>query len=336
VKPKENFKQFPIGRNDRGEITYFSLCNECSTTFGTCDLCGDEVPEGILKIYGQQMVCPACAEAFTPVHRHAYSPLRLNFHRAIGEGQNQTNSLYFGFELEIEANGSWISARESMADLIKEKAGLDRVYVVQDGSLSHGVEMVSYPFTWERFKKDRDHWTEVLQYCKSKGWESFFTEPGKTVGMHIHTSKAAWGTFQIYKMMEFMYNPAHRNFLKLIGQRESNQYCRWSNNDNNGLAQLAKEKKNLDATHYNVVNLNDKRSYNQSGGGKTIEFRMFSGTLEPLHFFKNIEFVYALFCFTRDRSKKEMNHQDFLDYVINHRRTWPSLSEFLGITKGGK
>lgn len=337
IKPKGVFQEFPMNKNDRGEVTYFSLCDECSIKMKKCDLCGMKVPIGILQVFGPNSVCPACSEIFTSVHRHAYSPLRMNFQKSKLEGKVTDKTLYFGFELEIESNGSWVSSREAMADILKHQAGVDRVYVVADGSLSHGVEMVSHPFTWAKWKEDQDHWASVLRFAKNKGWESDFGGvPGRTVGMHIHTSKAAWGTFQLYKMMSFMYNPRHRSLLTLVGQREPNQYCRFSSEDRDYMKQLAKEKRNMESTHYNVVNLNDKRSYTMSGGGATVEFRLFSGTLEPLHFFKNIEFVYAIYCFSRDKSRKQMTEGEFLKYLRLNRRTFPALAEFIGITKGGK
>ena len=53
---------------------------------------------------------------------------------------------------------------------------------------------------------------------------------------------------------------------------------------------VAKDKKNRKADHYATINLN---STNGREAAKTIEFRMFQGTLEPLFFHKNLEFVYC-------------------------------------------
>jgi hypothetical protein len=146
--------------------------------------------------------------------------------------------------------------------------------------------------------------------------------------MHVHASKAAWGTFQIYKMMKFMYNPRNRPFLFFVGNRESNQYCKFSAKDIAGMPRLAKEKRNLSHTHYNVVNLNDKRSTGMEQGGPTIEFRLFRGTLEPLHFLKNIEFVYSMYKFTQDLGQEQCNLAGYWEYV-HASKSFPSLLEYL-------
>jgi hypothetical protein len=325
---KEKVDQYPKKKNDRGNITYYNVCHDCRNEQAKCFDCARDFPKGFLSKWGKNLYCPSCAEKLKPIHRHAYSPLEMHFYRAKTEGNGQDNTLYFGFELEMELHHSWISSREAMAELLKERADKNRVYCVADGSLSNGVEMVSYPFTWEKLKEDRDHWTDVLIYARTKGWESATYDDSHPCGMHIHTSKAAWGTFQIYKMMKFMYDPANRPFLYYIGNREANQYCKFSSQDVEAMPKLAKEKRNLSRTHYNVVNLNDKRSEGMASGGPTIEFRLFRGTLEPLHFLKNLEFVYSVFKFTRDVGQDKIKLADYWNY-IHSSKSFPALVEYL-------
>jgi len=79
--------------------------------------------------------------------------------------------------------------------------------------------------------------------------------------------------------------------------------------------------------HYNMINLNKKSDVNE--GSPTIEFRMFKGVIEPLLFHKNLEFVQAIFNFTKDHSKKEMYKKYFLAYLIKHKNQYSCLMEYL-------
>jgi hypothetical protein len=243
--------------------------------------------------------------------------------------------LFLGFELETESANSEID-RVSMAHLVKEVIGKDYIYSMKDGSLVNGIEVASFPFTWDWYKEvGKDKWTELLLFLKDKGWRG--DKPGEghsnTVGFHVHTTKAAWSKLQIYKLIQFMYNPINRKFINTIAGRPPMTYCKVSNIDYDNSTTLAKNKKNVDENHYNMVNLNKKSDTTK--GGKTIEFRLFKGSLQPLIVHKNIEFIQAIFCFTRDYAKKNMFKDDFIRYISENKKEYPCLSEFIRIKWDG-
>ena len=130
-----------------------------------------------------------------------------------------------------------------------------------------------------------------------------------------------------------MYNPVNRQFINIIAGRPPMTYCRVSDKDYNGSVTLAKNKKNVDQNHYNMVNLNRKNDTTK--GGKTIEFRLFKGSLQPLIVHKNIEFIQAIFCFTRDYAKKSMFKDAFVRYISENKKEYPCLSEFIRIKWNG-
>jgi len=272
--------------------------------------------------------CPTCTEDRAGIQGHAFQPLVQKFHKHQREGMVGDKTLYFGYELEIDCYRSAVRDRNAMAHMIKDRVGGDRIYMVHDGTIENGAEVVSHPFTWERYRKiDKEVWDDMMVYCRDKGWKSNLAK----CGMHIHTSKAAWGTLQIYKLLNFFYAKNNKKFIIEIAQRKPNKFCAYNMEDFDEAAYVAKNKKNRKREHYSIINLNNKRG----GTGKTIEFRMFAGTLEPLHFHKNIEFVHAVYMFTRDYPKSKMTDKEFKAYISRRRKAYPSLTEFLNL-KGGK
>lgn len=328
--PKDKVIKIPYQRNGNGSINYYQVCPTCFDMHGVkCAQCKEPTMPRIGENHGPGVAyCPVCTEDRAGVQSHAFQPLVQRFHKHQREGLVGDKTLYFGYELEIDCYRSVVRDRNAMAHMIKDRVGSDRIYVVHDGTIENGAEVVSHPFTWERYRKiDKSVWDDMLMYCRNKGWKSNLAK----CGMHIHTSKAAWGTLQIYKLLHFFYRKDNRKFIIEIAQRKPNKYCAMNEKDFNEAAYVAKNKKNREREHYSIINLNNKRG----GEGKTIEFRMFAGTLEPLHFHKNLEFVHAIYYFTRDYPKSKMDPKEFKAFVSRRRKTYPSLTDFLKL-KGGK
>jgi hypothetical protein len=233
-----------------------------------------------------------------------------------------------GCEFEI-ANKSSMLDQNSLVHLVKEKFGKKRFYGMHDGTIERatnytGLEIVSHPFTWHDYRNNINTWDDFLLYIRSKGWRANL--PG--VGLHIHTTKSAWTTYQIYRLLKLIDN--NNDIVIMIAQREPTEYCRMSPADQQEIAKVCKEKKNRTPDHYSSINLNTSRGTPSN----TIEFRMFQGTLEPLLFHKNVEFVKACYEYTRNYSKPDGT--EFMQYVVDNRRIYPCLTEFLKGIKYGQ
>ena len=311
--------------NNNDEIVYYKYCERCGRDIKKCSVfgCTD------LTFSGQSK-CNACMEEDLGLQNYDFKPMRRVFNYSTNEKNiDIESSLFLGFELETEAANSPIS-RETMAHLVKEIAGKDCVYCMKDGSLSNGIEIASFPFTWDWYKKvGKDKWTELLLYLKDKGWRGDIRGEGHSnpVGFHVHTTKAAWSNLQVYKLIQFVYNPANRDLMDIIAGRKPMQYCRISQEDFDRSVMLAKDKKNVSKNHYNMINLNKKSDSTQ--GGKTIEFRMFKGSVEPLIVHKNLEFIKAIFEFTKDHPKKDMFKDKFVKFIVKNKREYSCLFEYL-------
>jgi hypothetical protein len=359
-KEAEVYHQVQSGAIPQKRSQYHKVCSTCYSVWGAycCNICGYQGPEDQFKVDGRQIVCLHCHELYARecsicnqisydtnggrgnfvcyncqqarkvYHGHDYRPSVFNFMTAETEGKRDTSKdLFFGFELEIESASSWITNQEAMAALIVEKVGAPHIYCVHDGTLNHGIEVVTHPFTWEHYRTiGRTMWDEMLLFCRSYEWSAdSYGDGSQGPGFHIHTTKAAWGTYQLYKLLQLGYNKKNRDFFITIAGRKPTRYCSINPTDIKEAPIVAKGKKNRSRDHYAMINLNSSNG----ASSKTVEFRLFAGSLEPLIVHKNIEFVRACYMFTRDFNLKSMTKDVFTRYIKANRKQYPHLCEYL-------
>ena len=206
---------------------------------------------------------------------------------------------FFGIELEVERMDKSETSRGDMAKKIENKAW----YFKNDGSLNNGFELVSHPLTFSYIKHSAKDFESALNELSNNAYNSY---NANTCGMHIHISKKAFGTWQLYKFMKFF--AENVPFIVAISQRKMDKLVQWANiedNDDNALMYKAKKKEGNSA-RYVAINL---QNYS------TIEVRIFRGTLNFQSFMKNIEFVHALYMFTKEC--KIITLDLFKEYIAN-------------------
>lgn len=206
---------------------------------------------------------------------------------------------FFGLELEVERMDKSETSRGDMAKKIENKAW----YFKNDGSLNNGFEIVTHPLTFSYIKHSAKDFETALNELSCNAYNSY---NANTCGMHIHISKKAFGTWQLYKFMKFF--AENVPFIVAISQRKMEKLAQWANiedNDDNTLMYKAK-KKNGNSARYVAINL---QNYS------TIEVRIFRGTLNFQSFMKNIEFVHALYMFTKE--SKIITLDSFKEYISN-------------------
>lgn len=206
---------------------------------------------------------------------------------------------FFGIELEVERMDKSETSRGDMAQKIENKAW----YFKNDGSLNNGFEIVTHPLTFSYIKHSAKDFENALNELSNSAYNSY---NANTCGMHIHISKKAFGTWQLYKFMKFF--AENVPFIVAISQRKMEKLVQWANiedNDDNTLMYKAKKKEGNSA-RYVAINL---QNYS------TIEVRIFRGTLNFQSFMKNIEFVHALYMFTKE--SKIITLDSFKEYISN-------------------
>lgn len=290
----------------------YNACHPCRSSYTNwCDRCDDYFDEDI-DCYCEEDDYESSSNS-SGLRSYAASPLGTleGFRRAPGErALLDHKTLWLGVELEVVSkDGSFRSGYDPTLEAVKDFAILK-----YDGSLPpHGFEICTVPGTLAWHKQ---------------AWEGFFQKaaphllsydaPGRCCGMHIHISKDAVTALQAGKMQVFVAEPANAEFLKAIAGRWGNNYAQTR------YKTIKDGKKDRYHDHFDALGYSSRT-------GRTLEFRIFRGTVNPNGFFKNLEFTVALVEFCKEVSINGLTVGSFLSWFANseNRTQFPVLDDFL-------
>jgi len=283
-----------------------SYCENCYSEVGTtCSACHETISnDDAVRDENGEEYCQDCFDnrSNTAIHSHAYKP-SANYNGKSNDG------LYFGFELEVENHLSRCQNNDAAMQSPKW------CYCKRDGSLHDGFEIVSHPATFQWLKENSKVISSYLKYLSENGFRSFKTS---TCGMHVHVSKNAIGPFRLYKILKLFYEAP--GFILKVSQREEPQFKQWCGlSDGESLVLKAKDK-HQNVARYTAINLSNSR---------TIEFRIFRGTLALGSFWKNLEFVDAVIQYASIASAQSICPSDFISFVFKNRALYKNLNQFL-------
>lgn len=276
------------------------MCDNCySNGVNTCDECSEDY------WHSSDHDCDEDISS-SLIHDYSYRP-RPHF---FGEA-----SYHFGFELEVESEGN---SRKIGASYVVDRLS-PRVYLKNDGSLNEGFEIVSHPHTLDELQNKFD-W-ETLIGLRKQGFRSWNTS---TCGLHVHVSRTAFG--EVHDRSDINRTQAHElRFIKLIydNQRQierlagrTSSYAKF--NDKGSLAKRVKY--NHQDDRYEAVN---------SQNEKTLEVRVFRGSLKPERVLSAVELVHASVEYTRGLKVNGNNNAlkwiNFVRFVADQAQTYPNL-----------
>lgn len=302
------------------------VCDDCRSDYYWCEDCDEYVHE---DNYCENDLCNSChddrygsdddddgsssSSSQDIIRSYTYKPTPI-FHKV-----SDNDNVYLGIELEVERGDSSIRHNE-MAELINN----DFLYFKNDGSLSNGFEIVTHPMTISYIKRNKNVWADILNQLRSNKYRSYDT---KTCGMHIHISKNAFTTWHLYRFMKFFVDNA--DFVTKISQRKIENLDRWAAlTDTPGSSDkeytqdklMYKAKKKYgNGKRYLAVNLQNDKS---------VEVRIFRGTLNDSSFFKNIEFVQSVYDYTKSVPDADMSLKSFLTFIKDVNE-YPYLRKFI-------
>lgn len=329
--------------------------------FGKCGICGEWHENASLThdVDLNKISCMPCLDNYKykdVIHAHDYDGYPpaifseiLRYGHTVKDGviyatnkkekvDTKTRRL-FGVEVETEMSRRMLALdnlrRRWVAHNIREALGKDFVVIKEDGTLrtnghysEHmgqmyaGIEIVSAPADIIAHRK---YWAK-LSGCKAyrylRAWNT------ETCGFHVHVSRSSLTTLQIGRMLVFINHPKNKKFVHEVAGRSESRYTKY----------LPKEL--TDAAHpERVVSPDEQKPRDRArrvalniSNPKTVEFRIFRGTVNPRHIIRNVEFCDAVcdFCYPASRSIKELGDKDcFVKFVDKNRKRWPLLAEWL-------
>jgi hypothetical protein len=305
--------------------------------FGICEDCGFiEIDSNFNNAYdGDRMVCNSCFEEYY-YHDHTgqyvhqddenYSSDDDDNDSIIGEYHSSSDNLgkipslfdkrksqiFLGLELEIEVNEDY--SRSDKAEMILSNIGTyidDKnnryTYCLaeDDGSLNYGFELVTGYTGLDVHEKQLAYFKKPIRGLRS--------HDTSTCGLHIHIDKRHVTLNHATKMILFMNDSGNQKLIKTIARRSSNRFCKVLNKkaDYSWL-------KSAKRSHDPLCNLNEDRyECLNFQNDKTIEFRLFKGTLKFESIMACLEFTYATWFFCKDNGYQDLNSDNFIKFICN-------------------
>jgi hypothetical protein len=223
----------------------------------------------------------------------------------------------FGIELEVGSDKGYSteSCAQTMADALSDKEDFTKYGVFKhDGSIEcGGFEIVTRPDSPAVHKRI---WSKALVdpevRKKMSSWSNGYC------GMHIHVSREPLSALWIGRILGTVNSPEMAELVTTVAGRGSVRYAQ-------RMDKKLTSGKSRCGDRYEAVN---------TTGDRTIEFRIFRGTLDPRGFLRNVEFVEAVLAFTRPASvslRMVGKLSAFVEFVSKSRKSYPTLFEFLTV-----
>jgi hypothetical protein len=230
-------------------------------------------------------LCNDCfAEVGDTVRGYHCNPART-YNYAEGE---EEHNLLIGCEVETE-DGDYDERKE-----ITKRHGKNEslIYQMRDGSLnSDGIECITQPMSKAFF--DQFNFEDWMEELKDVGARSHNTE---NCGLHIHLSKEWFADnsedidFLVGKARLFMLN--NKPCCERFARRSGNSYCEYITPDDAEIEANDKDKVKKfgkKGDRYTTCHITER----------TVEFRIFRGTLNPETFRASVEFCLRLVDFVK-------------------------------------
>lgn len=310
--------------NSEGET--ISVCDRCHRARTRCGNCGSSEGPMIQFPDGRRMwLCETCYDdQFNRrIMNYSYKPTPV----FRGNG-----NIFFGVEIEMNMNESLSGDRlvRFFRKVMRENLNKDfnsMSYFKNDASIGHGIEFITHPFSPSFFRKNIDNFELMLKTLQAAGGFAGAEYGADQCGIHVHMSKNSFTPLQIVKLFKFVYE--NEDFIyKLSGRRSKewfDRYCGGWDSRSEGkvkdiinYASIAKEK---------VTNYDRHTAMHMTE--HTIELRIFDSTLKIGKFTRIIETCEALYEWSKDVSRRDVNVKSFTDFVFKNKGKFQKLERYL-------
>lgn len=298
----------PIFRNDcrayrdeNGNRRY--VCNSCISHYFVCERCGSLSREPLTD--GLCLSCYARAQWMGSATRYGYHDWdgQWNFYNDddVITMKPRDDVVYLGAELEVDTDRR-LSVQTTVQGLDRHFHGL--THYERDGSLtSQGVEIITMPQTLSQHMKHKDVYKGAFEYLQQRGYWC-----NRTTGLHVHVSTG-------------VLDPRMHNRLIYILDRYKDDVIKFSRRTS-GYARYYTVLETVGGSEVTGGRLSEYRDWlrDHSGHGiylnygkypKSIEFRMFQGTLDVVGFLAAIQFVYECINIVRTTTLDELRESTF-------------------------
>lgn len=298
------------------------ICTSCRDLYWYCEHCGMYVTTSDWN--QDRDCCTHCAETIDfdeldyryeeEINNYSYKP-KPKFIK----GDNEVTKRFYGMEIEI---GESIDARAG-AQIVYPLLNTSgrRAYLKRDSSIrTGGYECVTHPMSSRSLHEwiDKD-FTEA----KKERYHSWNTDG---CGVHIHVSRNSIGKLTLFKLnvlLNMLRGKNNLNFVKFFTNRTPNALNHWAKVSNQLPFTFLESIKNGNGYTYDrYVAINQQNE-------KTIEFRIFDGSIDQSVLHSYLEFVECVLDFCVNTAIKNITVGDLFEFMLANTGAYKNLANRL-------
>jgi hypothetical protein len=226
-----------------------------------------------------------------------YHESKRHQHPISNDWSTANQNRYFGVELEVESKVDRTEKIRSIHSVLNDGNEVGhRCFFERDGSLSSGFEIITQPMGLDMHES---WWKWLKDPSLISGLRSHNTS---TCGLHVHVSRDRIQDIQLNKMITFVNHPDNAKLMQSIARRYDTNYAQIKQKNVNNATE--------DCERYDAVNIStDER--------KTVEFRLFKGSLRYEAVIAAIQFVNSLTVFC-GQGHFDLSTERFLAFISSN------------------
>ena len=266
-----------------------------------------------------------------PLLYHNFIPDKYKINDLTTKKSIERKTYTLGIELEVEAKGSE-KDRNGIVNAVNllNKNNLenkDRYFVVHDGSLNNGLEIVTHPFEINingvpNIIKDLQ---ELLHFL------SYYTSTSDRCGLHIHIGRQSFKD-DLPQKLNYIFELWNEDIMKVSRRGRENRYCKMPHlfRTDKKLMKLWNAKQ---SKLYDVAYTDDKYVAVNTNHSKTIEIRLWGGTQNPELISMYLELTLLLCVVANTMTYGELKEMELKDLIplSNNKIFKKHMCQLLGV-----
>lgn len=292
-----------VRTNDMYDSADGDICEYCADYHYTCcDECGERVHNDYIH-YDEdddRYYCDECYDQRPEKVIHSYHHSH-NYETKFYGGIDNGSTLFMGLELEIDNGDDRDDTAKEMYDCMPDGF----ITMERDGSLDCGFENITQPATLEYHTSIRNNYEDMFQIAKDNGFRSHNTS---TCGYHIHFNRTFFEDKEDECIAKLLYLvEKFWDELVKFSRRNYENLDRWAKKYDKTPDEVVDDMKSHNLDRYHAINLTNR---------KTIEFRMFRGTLKSETFFATLQLVDTIVRYVKEHTNADIQSLNFEDLLI--------------------
>ena len=303
-----------------GENVY--ICDDCREFYWYCEHCETYVATSDWD--EERECCVRCAEIINFDELDYRHEQRLNSYSykpkpKFIKGDYEVTKRFYGMEIEIGDVGGATAGASVVYPLFNTSGR--RAYLKRDSSISGGgYECVTHPMSSRKLHEWIDKDFTNAKKERGNNWRT------DGCGVHIHVSRDSIGKLTLFKLnvlLNMLRGKNNLNFIKFFTNRTPNALNQWAKVSNQLPFSF------LDGIKHGNGWTSDRYVAVNQQNNKTIEFRIFNGSIDQSVLHSYLEFVECVLDFCTNTAIKDITVGDLFEFMLANTGAYKNLANRL-------